>query len=118
MTVEEITILSEKNRKLFTELATNDRGKFVRLQGDNRASILLGLVDDPYDFYWVVIKSDLNVYLSSCVGGYEVIEGELPPDASVLKWLQDNDAEGLMQRVKNNLHLTESDKIIVDIKVK
>ena len=118
MTIEEIKILTEKTRNSIIEEATRDRGKFVRLQGDNNVSILLGAVDDAYDFYWIVIKSDLNVYLSSCVGGYEVIEGELPPDASTLKWLQDNDAEGLKKRVEDNLKLADGDTIIVDIRVK
>ena len=115
---EELIQASERNRVLITEDGKRDSGKFVKMHGSGQYALLLGVVEGYDDFYWVTIRHDLKVMLETCVGGYDVIEGELPPALSVLKWMQDNDEEGLLERVKNNLILDDTDKIIVDIKVK
>lgn len=119
MTWEEIEKLNLDNRKAITEEATRDQGKFVKMWGSDRAALLLGVIDGYYDLYWVAMDCrDMNVFFESCVGGYDVLEGELPPETTVLKWMQDNDADGLLERVKSNMHLENNEKFLVDIKVK
>ena len=119
MTWEEAEKLSNENRKSVIENATRDRGKFIKMWGSNRAALLLGAIDGYGDFYWVAMDCrDMNVFLQSCVGGYDVLEGELPPETTVLKWMQDNDADGLLERAISNTYLEDNDKFLVDIKVK
>lgn len=115
---EELKELCDKNRCLITEEGTRDRGKFVRMHGSNELALLLGVLDGEDDFYWITIRHDLKIMFETCVGGYDVIEGDVPPALTVLKWMQENDEDGLLERVKNNLSIGDNEKIIVDIKVK
>lgn len=119
MTWKEAEKVNSNNRKEITEEATRDRGKFVRMHGSGKVVLLLGAVDGYDDFYWVTMHCDnLKVFLESCVGGYDVIEGDLPGEASILKWLQDNDAKGLTERINSQLKLEENESFLVDIRIK
>ena len=45
----------------------------------------------------------MKIQVSSCVGGYDVVDGDVPEELSVLKWMVDNDTDGLVERVMNQL---------------
>lgn len=94
---------SDENRKLIQQDIMWDGGKFVRIHGDRSYGLLIGALEDEYDYYWIVEGSDLKIRVSSCVGGYDVVDGEVPEELSVLKWMVENDTEGLAERVLNQL---------------
>ena len=75
--------------------------------------LLVCAVSSDEDYYWVYIETNLKVHLSSCVGGYEIIEGN-EVEFSILKHLIENDPESLYLRILENFKGT-SDAIFTPI---
>ena len=118
-TWEDYEKFNDINRKHITEEAIRDSGKFVIMNGSDKPALLLCAVDGVDDYYWLIMRPDLNLTLSSCVGGYNAIEGDLPPELSVLKWLWDNDTSGLLERVQSQFNAEkEGVTFLTPIKVK
>lgn len=94
---------SNRNSKLIQQDIMWDGGKFIRIHGDGKYGLLVGALEDEWDYYWIVEGSDLKVRVTSCVGGYDVVDGDIPEELSVLQWMSENDTEGLAERVIGQL---------------
>lgn len=105
---------SNSNAKLIYEEILKDGGKFVSFGSlPNDVGLLVCAVSSDEDYYWVYIETNLKVHLSSCVGGYEIIEGN-EVEFNILKHLIENDPESLYLRILENFKGT-SDAIFTPI---
>lgn len=104
----------DNNTKLIYKDILKDGGKFVSFGSlPNDVGLLVCAVSSDEDYYWVYIETNLKVHLSSCVGGYEIIEGN-EVEFSILKHLIENDPESLYLRILENFKGT-SDAIFTPI---
>lgn len=94
---------SDINRKFIQQDIIRDGWKFVRIHDSGLYGLLIGALEDESDYYWIIEGSDLKIHVSSCVCGYDVVDGDVPEELSVLKWMVENDTEGLTERVINQL---------------
>lgn len=72
------------NRALITEEVTKDSGKYVVLDhnykqneeeiDESNIQYLVGAIDGTDDYYYLFLGKDLELTLSSCVGGYKVLK--------------------------------------------
>ena len=106
---------SNSNKKLIQEDILWDAGKFVILDADGTPGLLIGALEDRYDYYWIVETFDLKIRISSCVGGYSLFE--YSSKLSVLEWMIQNDLDGLKERVMTQLqpYFKEGDRLISDL---
>nr|DAF43855.1 MAG TPA: hypothetical protein [Myoviridae sp. ctNQV2] len=105
---------NNSNAKLIYEEILKDGGKFVSFGSlPNDVGLLVCAVSSDEDYYWVYIETNLKVHLSSCVGGYEIIEGN-EVEFNILKHLIENDPESLYLRILENFKGT-SDAIFTPI---
>jgi hypothetical protein len=105
---------SNSNAKLIYEEILKNGGKFVSFGSlPNDVGLLVCAVSSDEDYYWVYIETNLKVHLSSCVGGYEIIEGN-EVEFNILKHLIENDPESLYLRILENFKGT-SDAIFTPI---
>lgn len=89
----------DNNAKLIYKDILKDGGKFVSFGSRfNNNGLLVCAVSSDEDYYWVYIESNLKIHLSSCVGGYDIIDGD-EVEFNILKYLIENDPESLYQRV-------------------
>ena len=107
--------MSNSNKKLIQEDILWDAGKFVILDGDRTPGLLIGALEDRYDYYWIVETFDLKMRISSCVGGYSLSESD--SKLSVLEWMIQNDLDGLKERVMIQLqpYFKEGNRLISDL---
>lgn len=104
----------DNNTKLIYKDILKDGGKFVSFGSlPNDVGLLVCAVSSDEDYYWVYIETNLKVHLSSCVGGYEIIEGN-EVEFNILKHLIENDPESLYLRILENFKGT-SDAIFTPI---
>jgi hypothetical protein len=112
---------SDKNMKSIQEDVLWDGGKFVIINGSNEPALLIGALesnDETYsDYYWIFIDHNLDLVISSCCGGYTVIDNpDDAPNLSVLKYLVDNDLDGLVERIIQKLKkMGRDEELITDI---
>lgn len=110
---------SQRNRKLIQMDFLWDGGKFVKCDW-GKWGILVGVLEDDYDWYWIIEDTDLKLVVSSCVGGYTVAEdNNIPPECTVLQWMQEHDKDGLMNRIKEQLkkYTDSGDRIMIGLVV-
>lgn len=111
---EELDEDGDNNTKLIYKDILKDGGKFVSFGSlPNDVGLLVCAVSSDEDYYWVYIETNLKVHLSSCVGGYEIIEGN-EVEFNILKHLIENDPESLYLRILENFKGT-SDAIFTPI---
>lgn len=104
----------DNNTKLIYKDILKDGGKFVSFGSlPNDVGLLVCAVSSDEDYYWVYIETNLKVHLSSCVGGYEIIEGN-EVEFNILKHLIENDPESLYLRILEHFKGT-SDAIFTPI---
>ena len=108
--------MGDKNRKLIQEDILWDGGHFIKLDGNGKPGLLIGALEDKYDYYFIIETADLKLCISSCVGGYEVLE-DIPNELSVLDWMRDHDPDGIKKRVMDQLkdYFKHGDKIMSDM---
>ena len=108
---------SDINRKSIQEDILWDAGKFIRIHGNRKCGLLVGALEGRYDYYWIVEMSDLTLLVTSCVGGYDVVEDDIPQECSVLEYMRDNIPEDIESRVMYQLttYFNEGDKLMSDI---
>lgn len=89
----------DNNAKLIYKDILKDGGKFVSFGSRfNNGGLLVCAVSSDEDYYWAYIESNLKIHLSSCVGGYDIIDGD-EVEFNILNYLIENDPESLYQRV-------------------
>ena len=92
-------------------------GNFVKLDWD-KVGLLVGVLEDDYDWYWIIEDTDLKLVISSCVGRMRHLD-EIPPECSTIQWMQENDKDGLMDRIKKQLkkYTDNGDRIMIGLVV-
>lgn len=112
--LKELTESGNNNAKFISKKIDIDGGKLVSFGSSlNFKGLLVCAVATDEDYYWVYIDTNLGVNLSSCVGGYEFIDGN-GVEFNILRNLMESDPESLYQRVLERFENT-SDAIFTSI---
>lgn len=90
---------NDNNAKSIHNDILKDGGKFISFGDSNIiGGLLVCAVSSDEDYYWAYITTNLDVQLSSCVGGYEILDGDCV-EFNILKHLIDNEPEYLIEIV-------------------
>ena len=112
----DIKDINEENRKSITEEVKKDAGNYI-VFGDSDPLFLLGAIEEPFDFYYVVLNNKFALEFYSCAGPYKKIkkpqtkEGEYPPKA-FMDEIEQEDLKKLYKKVEKEIReeLGDSEK--------
>lgn len=109
----------ENNAILINNEINLNGGKFISFGSDiNDKGLLVCATATDEDYYWCYVDNQLNIKLSSCVGGFDILdENEInKAEFNMLKYIIENKPNDLKERIIEHFN-NKIDYIFTNIKI-
>lgn len=113
--IEEVKKDPKSNYNIIVNEVNRDGGKYIKFDNDD-IGFLICATSTIEDYYYMYMDKDRNIKMSSCVGGYEIIESpETIQNLSVLNYIRKHDKMYIKEKITRYIKNLKYDKVITNI---
>ena len=113
--LDEAKTNKKSNYNIIVNEVNRDGGKYIKFDNDD-IGFLICATSTIEDYYYVYMDKDKNIKMSSCVGGYKVLESsQIPQNLSVLSYIRKHDKMYIKEIITRYVKNLKYDKVITKI---
>ena len=113
--LEDVKKDPNSNYNIIVNEVNRDGGKYIKFDNDD-IGFLICATSTIEDYYYMYMDKDRNIKMSSCIGGYEIIESsETIRNLSVLSYIRIHDNMYMKEKIKQYIKNLKYDKVITNI---
>ena len=113
--IEEVKKDPKSNYNIIVNEVNRDGGKYIKFDNDD-IGFLICATSTIEDYYYMYMDKDRNIKMSSCVGGYEIIESpETIQNLSVLSYIRKHDKMYIKEKITRYIKNLKYDNVITNI---
>ena len=113
--LEDVKKNPNSNYNIIINEVNKDGGKYIKFDNDD-IGFLICATSTIEDYYYMYMDKDRNIKMSSCVGGYEIIESpETIQNLSVLSYIRKHDKMYIKEKITRYIKNLKYDKVITNI---